>query len=272
ARAEYKQVDVTNKEEVEYLFENIRKEYGNLNGILHSAGVIRDNLIIKKSKSEVTEVLAPKVSGLVYIDEVSKDQNLDFFVLFSSVAGSIGNLGQADYSVANGFMDAYAGYRNRLVDSKQRRGQTVSINWPLWKEGGMKINVETEKELERSIGIIPMQTVVGIRALYQSLISNQNQVVIATGKMKQLKTVFEEHFASPQQKDKPVVPVPVIEANFVQEKAVQYFKTMLSSVLKMPVSRIEANAPFEKYGIDSIMVMQLTNQLEKTFGSLPKTL
>ena len=47
---------------------------------------------------------------------------------------------------------------------------------------------------------------------------------------------------------------------------------MLSSVIKLPASRIEADAPMEKYGIDSIMVMSLTNQLEKTFGSLSKTL
>ncbi|WP_245233319.1 acyl carrier protein, partial [Paenibacillus maysiensis] len=65
---------------------------------------------------------------------------------------------------------------------------------------------------------------------------------------------------------------PTFISSDFEERAIEYFKTLLSSVLKMPASRIEANAPFEKYGIDSILVMQLTNQLEKTFGSLPKTL
>jgi acyl transferase domain-containing protein/acyl carrier protein len=58
----------------------------------------------------------------------------------------------------------------------------------------------------------------------------------------------------------------------LQEKATHYFKKLLSSAIKLPVHRIEADAPMENYGIDSIMVIQLTNQLEKTFGSLSKTL
>ena len=58
----------------------------------------------------------------------------------------------------------------------------------------------------------------------------------------------------------------------LREKATNYFKKLLSSVIKLPANRIEADAPLEKYGIDSVMVMQLTSQLEKTFGSLSKTL
>ena len=42
--------------------------------------------------------------------------------------------------------------------------------------------------------------------------------------------------------------------------------------IKLPADRIEAGAPMEKYGINSIMIMHLTNQLEKVFGSLSKTL
>ncbi|AJQ26214.1 thioester reductase domain-containing protein [Pelosinus fermentans] len=62
------------------------------------------------------------------------------------------------------------------------------------------------------------------------------------------------------------------EEELLKEKAIRYFKQQLSSVLKLPVHRIDENAQMEKYGIDSIMVMQLTNELEKIFGSLPKTL
>lgn len=58
----------------------------------------------------------------------------------------------------------------------------------------------------------------------------------------------------------------------LQDQAVQYLKTLLSSVLMLPERQIEADAPLEKYGIDSIMVMKLTDQLETVFGSLSKTL
>ncbi|MCU7925177.1 MAG: KR domain-containing protein [Candidatus Thiodiazotropha sp. (ex Dulcina madagascariensis)] len=67
------------------------------------------------------------------------------------------------------------------------------------------------------------------------------------------------------------IPAPVAPS-LPRDKAIGYFKKLLSSVIGLPAHRIEADAPMEKYGIDSIMVMQLTNQLEKIFGSLPKTL
>lgn len=133
ARVEYKQVDVTQKEAVFKLIQSIREEWGNLNGIIHCAGIIRDNFITKKTKQEVLEVLAPKVRGLVNLDQASREMPLDLFVLFSSMAGSLGNPGQVDYSTANAFMDAYCGYRNTLIGFKQRHGKTLSINWPLWK-------------------------------------------------------------------------------------------------------------------------------------------
>jgi polyketide synthase PksN len=63
-----------------------------------------------------------------------------------------------------------------------------------------------------------------------------------------------------------------IGGELLQERAINYFKKLLSSTIKLPVNRIEEDTPMEKYGIDSIMVMQMTNELEMNFGSLPKTL
>ncbi|WP_425339329.1 beta-ketoacyl synthase N-terminal-like domain-containing protein, partial [Paenibacillus maysiensis] len=68
-------------------------------------------------------------------------------------------------------------------------------------------------------------------------------------------------------------PIPTAKEEAVlASAAADFFKKQLSSVLGVPVESIEASAPLEVYGIDSIMVMQLTRQLEKTFGVLPKTL
>jgi NADP-dependent 3-hydroxy acid dehydrogenase YdfG len=187
ARIEYKQVDVTQNKAVVSLIQEIQEDFGSLNGIIHSAGVIRDNFILRKTKDEFQEVLAPKVSGLVHLDQASKDLPLDFFILFSSGAGALGSIGQADYAAANAFMDAYARYRNNLVTSKQRQGQTLSINWPLWKEGGMHVDEETEKMMRQNMGMVPMQTPTGIQALYQSLASGKAQVMIMEGNIVQLR-------------------------------------------------------------------------------------
>ena len=130
-RVLYRQVDLGDLASVQRLVSFIQEEYGRLDGILHSAGMIADNFIVKKSASEFREVLAPKVEGTYHLDQATRDIELDFFVLFSSVAGAMGNVGQADYATANAFMDHFAAYRNSLVAAKTRRGQTRSINWTL---------------------------------------------------------------------------------------------------------------------------------------------
>lgn len=66
------------------LIGEILRDYGKLDGILHSAGVIKDNYLVNKTTEEMQEVLAPKVRGLVNLDEATKELPLDFFILFSS--------------------------------------------------------------------------------------------------------------------------------------------------------------------------------------------
>ncbi len=57
-----------------------------------------------------------------------------------------------------------------------------------------------------------------------------------------------------------------------EKTAIDYFKNLLSVSIKRPVSQIAAEAAMEEYGIDSIMVMEMTRRMEEVFGPLPKTL
>jgi polyketide synthase PksN len=200
ARVEYRQVDVTDQQAVKRLVESIQEEFGGLHGILHCAGVIRDNFILKKTQEEMQEVLSPKVLGLVNLDQATKDMKLDFFILFSSIAGSLGNAGQADYSAANAFMDAYAEYRNDLAAQQQRQGKTLSMNWPLWQDGGMGVDEATEEMMMRSMGMIGLQTANGIQALYHSTGIGKNQVMVMEGKVDQLRMLLEQDH--PKESDK----------------------------------------------------------------------
>ncbi|MCP4266702.1 MAG: SDR family NAD(P)-dependent oxidoreductase, partial [Candidatus Brocadiaceae bacterium] len=140
----YQRVDVSKLEQVNSLIETILNKYGKLDGIIHGAGVISDSFIMKKSVEEFRKTLQPKVIGSINLDKATQGIALDFFVLFSSGAGVMGNTGQADYATANAFMDRFAGYRNQLVSLKERKGQTLSINWPLWREGGMGVDAASE--------------------------------------------------------------------------------------------------------------------------------
>ncbi|KAF6580343.1 SDR family NAD(P)-dependent oxidoreductase [Paenibacillus sp. EKM212P] len=276
ARVVFRQVDVADKRAVEVLIRDIQEEFGKLDGIVHSAGMVSDNFIIKKTREELQNVLAPKVTGLVNLDQACKEIPLDFFILFSSVAGSLGNIGQADYAAANAFMDAYAKYRSTLVERAQRQGRTISVNWPLWKEGGMRIDGETEKIME-GMGMFAMENGAGIRALYQSLASEKNQVMVLEGHASQLRETLLQQPSLDQAGDASSMireseMGSVIGQDLLAEKAANYLKQLLSTSIRLPARQIETDAPMEKYGIDSIMIKQLTRELEKTFGTLPKTL
>ena len=275
AGVEYKQVDVTDQKEVTNVVEAIVKEFGGLHGVIHSAGIIRDNYIIKKTKEEFSEVLAPKVNGLVNLDEATKDQPLDFFITFSSMAGALGNEGQADYATANAFMDVYAKHRNLLVASNRRHGRTLTINWSLWQEGGMSIDKEAAKMMKQTMGMIPMQTRTGIQALYQAFDTGKGQLMVAEGYLKRLQTGLAELTLPKEAVNILASGTQTGSANEedgLEEKAVHFFKKLLSALIKLPLHKIDADAPMEQYGIDSVMVMQMTNQLETIFGSLSKTL
>jgi polyketide synthase PksN len=269
SRIAYRQVDVTDKQAVTGLIQNIQEEFGDLHGIIHSAGMIRDNFIIRKSKEELQEVLEPKVSGLVNLDEASKDLSLDFFILFSSITGSLGNPGQADYATANAFMDGYASYRNNLVDLKQRHGQTLSINWPLWKDGGMHVSEETEKMMAQSTGMIAMQIGTGIQGLYQSFALGQDQVLIIEGDLiKMKKYLLETSLRASSHLNASIQ----VDTALLREKTIYQLKLLVGEIIKLSSSSLDTNEPLESYGIDSITITQMNQELAVHFGELSKTL
>jgi hypothetical protein len=191
ARVEYKRADVRRQNVVADLIGSIEKEYGGLNGIIHNAGVINDDLILNKTRDDFLKVLAPKVKGTLNLDQASKDSALDFFILFSSLAGSLGNYGQSDYATANAFMNVYASYRNSLVVSRKRYGRSLAINWPLWKDGGMHVREATANMMRQKIGMIPMRTATGITAFYQALASDLDHVMVIEGEIERLQAAFD---------------------------------------------------------------------------------
>ena len=265
ARAEYRTVDVADPTAVDGLIGSLP----GLNGIIHSAGVLRDGFILRKSASEFRDVLAPKVSGAINLDRASRSLGLDFFVLFSSLAGAAGNPGQSDYATANAFLDAFAAWRSRQPDAL---GQTLSIDWPLWRDGGMGLDARNRELLWQSTGLRPLETETGIAAFHRGLESGRDQVVVVQGDLPRLRGLFLE---APQATAEPTpVPQPPEGGNDddFAARAQGLIVKMLSEMLKVPPHRLEADVPLEEYGIDSVAMMKLTGDLEKIVGPLPKTL
>lgn len=123
--------DVGNYEFMSEALKEIKNEYKEINGVIHCAGVAGDGFMFNKPKEVFDEVISPKIFGSVNLAELTKDEKLDFFIMFSSVQSLLGGPGQGDYTAANAFMDTFAYYL------KEQGVNAVTINWPGWKETGM---------------------------------------------------------------------------------------------------------------------------------------
>ncbi|BFV59628.1 type I polyketide synthase [Kitasatospora sp. CMC57] len=122
--------DVSDRAAMSEAVRRITERWGAVHGAFHAAGVAGGGLIQLKDLQVAAEVLRPKVTGTLVLEEVLAEQELDFLVLFGSNGANIGSVGQVDYCAANSFLDAFA----------QDRGRTrrvVSIDWGPWREIGM---------------------------------------------------------------------------------------------------------------------------------------
>ncbi|MEU5959019.1 SDR family NAD(P)-dependent oxidoreductase [Streptomyces sp. NPDC047525] len=128
----YEQADIVSSARTRELIETVRERFGGLDGVIHSAGVVKDALVQNKSAKDAEAVLAPKVRGTQNLDRYTAGLNLDFFCVFSSISSVMGNTGQSDYIAANRFLDEFAAERARRVTDGERSGLSLSLNWPLW--------------------------------------------------------------------------------------------------------------------------------------------
>lgn len=178
---EYMCCDITDLESVNRMKRSMKARHAGLDGILHCAGVTRDAYLVQKEWKQLEQVLRVKIAGTLQVDEAFKDEPLQFFAAFSSVAGILGNPGQSDYAYANLYMDGYMLQREALRQAGLRSGKSLAVNWPLWRDGGMKGDFLTEQSLSRKFGMIPLDTEDGIRALEWSLQQQESRILIAAG-------------------------------------------------------------------------------------------
>ncbi|MBO3463553.1 type I polyketide synthase [Aetokthonos hydrillicola] len=106
--------DVSEWQSIARVVSRINQSTFPLAGVIHSAGMLSDGILQNQSWSSFEQVMAPKVQGAWHLHQLTQNQSLDFFVLFSSAASLLGSPGQANHSAANAFLDGLAHYRRAM--------------------------------------------------------------------------------------------------------------------------------------------------------------
>jgi len=123
AHVEISKTDVVDEKQVIECWHSIEsKKWPKISGIIHLAMVLDDARIPNMDSEKFSRVYDPKVLGAQNLIKAFKPQDLDFFILFSSISSIIGNLEQSNYASANAYLDAYAihlskkGYNSHVVN------------------------------------------------------------------------------------------------------------------------------------------------------------
>ncbi len=277
SRAEYLTADLRDPEQAEAVTATVRERYGRIDGVMHAAGVLRDGLLANKTLDDVRAVLTPKILGAVNLDRATRDDPLDFFVLFSSVVAVSGNAGQTDYAAANAYLDAYAAERERLRVDGQRSGRTLAIGWPLWEAGGMTVEADSGSSVFRQDrGVLPLPSREGLEALDMILAGPPGHRVFVHGTQQGCTWLLAEQRRTPE-------PTPTAATdrsrgataavvNDPVQQAVRYLADVFAELLGVEPDQVDPRTGFDEYGIDSIRISQFNARIEQDLGAVPQTL
>lgn len=268
SNAIYIKADLFNNDDVNQLLQKAKSSFGSINGIFHIAGITKDALIQNKKYSDFRDVLNPKMAGTLNLDIATINEPLDFFVLFSSFSSITGNLGQSDYSSANCYLNHYVNIRENLRKLKKRSGITFSIIWPLWKDGGLKVNKETETFFEDYYGAKALNAQTGLKILDEILLSNIRMILVAQLDISKNPT---KSFFSIKRKNNLIdkssshIIAPENDRKLFNKFKNDLFK-IIARLTKIKSDHIDLNKNLTSYGFDSISFGEFSVLLNKKFN------
>ncbi|GDY42851.1 hypothetical protein SANT12839_037330 [Streptomyces antimycoticus] len=143
-----------------------------LTAVVHTAGVLDDGVIGSLTPERIDHVMRPKVDAAWNLHELTRDQDLSAFVLFSSAAGVFGGPGQGNYAAANVFLDALAQHR------AAQGLPATALAWGLWAGAGMGDTLdEADITRMRRAGVPPLPVAEGLRLFDAALTVDEASLV-----------------------------------------------------------------------------------------------
>ena len=255
------QTDVSDERQVAQLLKRIRETMPTLRGVIHAAMVLDDAVLTRLDRAAFERVMAPKAAGAWHLHRQTLDLPLDCFVLFSSVSSLIGNAGQGNYVAANAFLDALAHYR------RSRGLPAMSINWGMLREVGVAArNPEIVRHLEK-LGISGLTVAAALAALDDLFQRNPVQVGAMDIDWKVWASSGShsrcyEHLVSQQGKTGSgnaftdiLLQIPHSER---QAHAEAFLLNHVAGVLRTSADRLDVQTSLDRFGIDSLMAVELS--------------
>ncbi|MEU6594892.1 type I polyketide synthase, partial [Streptomyces sp. NPDC046881] len=255
--------------------------------VVHAAGVADAGTVDATTPAAFAAALAAKADGAAHLDELLGDQELDAFVLFSSISGVWGSGGQAAYAAGNAFLDA-------LARQRRDRGLTATaVSWGPWADGGMVEDGDDEERLRRR-GLSAMSPASAITALQRALDRDETLVTVADVDWSRFIVPFTLGRPSPLLGDLPEVRAALAQdtpedrhgtgalaeslAGLSSEDraraVVDLVRTHAAAVLgHRGAGAVESDRPFRDLGFDSLTAVELRNRINEATGlALPTTL
>ncbi|MGQ4406680.1 type I polyketide synthase [Streptomyces hayashii] len=280
--------DVADREELARLVARVSDGGGVLSGVVHTAGVLDDGVIASLTAQRLAAVLRPKVDAVLALHEVTRDLDLDAFVLYSSASGVLGGPGQGNYSAANAFLDAFAQWR------RAQGLPALSLAWGLWGDtGGMAGALDqTDQARMRRSGIRPLSVEEGM-ALFDAGLGTGEPALIpvkfdltalaAQAGAGQLTSMLQGLVRRPRRAAAAGGPVPVISlserlAGLPDEEQTEVLLDLVRDEVAVVLGHADAEnivpgQAFSEMGFDSLTAVELRNRLMKAAGTaLPATL
>ncbi|MGW6295293.1 SDR family NAD(P)-dependent oxidoreductase, partial [Streptomyces sp. NPDC055058] len=258
---------------------------GTLTAVVHTAGVIDDGVIETLTPQRAHGVMRPKADAALALHAATRHLDLDAFVLFSSMAGTLGGPGQGSYAAANAFLDA-------LAAARRAEGlPATSVGWGTWAGGGM-VGEEVAERLRRD-GVPPMDPELAIASLQKALDEDEEFLIVADVDWKlitarafaALRELPEARRAvesdSVEKKETETVDGPPLVRRLVALPAVERRAVLLAEVRSQAAAVLghaDADAvpdgrAFRDLGFDSLTAVELRNRFAEATGlRLPVTL